>query len=811
MERPARDSRLAQLAAELLADGAPRTMPAIAATLGLPPPADEYEQEDLEFVLGLDDDRYAYRAGADDYLDLRALLAGRTFTCEPGPLEGDPARLGVDPDLGLLLLPVMRAERIPVRGGREARWDDGPFEAVWMPAGPLRDAVAGGTPGLSWEDGALAIGAVTVDRAESLRLSAAIRRVFERRGDECAELADLLIELLLDDDVAFRIPVAPVGSLLAGAGLSRRGDYVGPVGVPWKTPLERAESDRDALNASAYGFDACCHRAFHALTRGFLEFRAGHEPELEGLAEAADHGVVAEAFLAAEITGPLADGLAEPLSRFADALSPGGGPGAQFLRFAAHDLLGESAEAERCLRRALEADPDFAPALAELATIAEERGRAAEAVEHLRRLGVPSDDPQLRRLQDAARWGRSATGRNAPCPCGSGRKYKACCLGRELPPLAERVDWLYAKAVAFANRPAERALLIGLAGALTRGPGAPELLDALSEPLVTDVALFEEGLLERYLGVRGDLLPEDERALAASWLHRPRSLLEVTGAAPNGQLELRDTRDGRRWVVPGGPARDAPRPGELLLARVCAAGDAQRFVGPTLGIPLRLRDSLLDLVAAEPDAWDWLDWLAAATAPPTLTNTEGQQLVFCEADYRVGDPDAAARALADGFDEAEDAGPGRVFHQMLDRDGGRWVRGTVRLDGDRLRIEANSEARFDELQGRIAALVPEAQRLGVRRTGIEAAIAEASAGEGPAPGPQQVPGAEELVAEYLADHDRRWLDMEIPALGGRTPREAADDPTRRGDLLRLLGELERTSGSPERAARIRDALGLPSA
>jgi len=22
-------------------------------------------------------------------------------------------------------------------------------------------------------------------------------------------------------------------------------------------------------------------------------------------------------------------------------------------------------------------------------------------------------------------------GRNAPCPCGSGRKYKKCCLGRE--------------------------------------------------------------------------------------------------------------------------------------------------------------------------------------------------------------------------------------------------------------------------------------------------------------------------------------------------------------------------------------------
>ena len=441
MDRPDQDGVLAQRVADLLADGAPRTMAEIAATLGLAPPVDEYEQEHLEFVLGLDEDRYAYRGEAEDYLDIPALLAGRVFTHDPGPLEGDPVRVSVDPDLGLLLLPVLRAGGIPVSGGGVARWDDDtPLEAVWMPAGSLIEAVGGDMPGFSWQDRELAVGGVAVNSSESRQLSAAIRRVFERQGTECAELVNLLIDVLLEDDTAFRTPVAPVGRLLAGAGLSRRGDYVGRVGLGWKTPLERVAADRDALNTSAYGFDECCHRAFRTLSRGFLEYRAGGAPDLGDLAEAADHGVVAEAFLAAEMSGPLAEGLTESLTHFADALLPRGGAGAQFLRFAAHDLLGEAAEAERCLRRALEADPDFAPALAELATIAEERGRAAEAVEFLRRLGVPADDPQLRRVQEAVRWGRSVAGRNVPCPCGSGRKYKVCCLGRELPPLAERVE-----------------------------------------------------------------------------------------------------------------------------------------------------------------------------------------------------------------------------------------------------------------------------------------------------------------------------------------------------------------------------------
>lgn len=42
-------------------------------------------------------------------------------------------------------------------------------------------------------------------------------------------------------------------------------------------------------------------------------------------------------------------------------------------------------EAEKALRRSLSADPNFSPALAEMATIAEERGAAATAIEHLRR------------------------------------------------------------------------------------------------------------------------------------------------------------------------------------------------------------------------------------------------------------------------------------------------------------------------------------------------------------------------------------------------------------------------------------------
>ena len=50
--------------------------------------------------------------------------------------------------------------------------------------------------------------------------------------------------------------------------------------------------------------------------------------------------------------------------------------------------------------------------------------------------------------------------------------------------------------------------------------------------------------------------------------------------------------------------------------------------------------------------------------------------------------------------------------------------------------------------------------------------------------------AEDLVLEHQARHDRGWLDEAIPALGGKTPRQAAGDPGRRQALVDLIRGLE---------------------
>jgi hypothetical protein len=59
----------------------------------------------------------------------------------------------------------------------------------------------------------------------------------------------------------------------------------------------------------------------------------------------------------------------------------------------------------------------------------------------------------------------------------------------------------------------------------------------------------------------------------------------------------------------------------------------------------------------------------------------------------------------------------------------------------------------------------------------------------------------EIVRAFYEQHGRRWLDEPIPALGGRTPREAARVRAGRSRLVALLQEFENLSARQRQAGR----------
>ena len=511
---------------------------------------------------------------------------------------------------------------------------------------------------------------------------------------------------------------------------------------------------------------------------------------------------------------------AAALGMFAEVLEPKVPRAARvafrWLRAVALERIGDIDAAERELLAAESMDPDWPLPLFDLARIASDRGDVERGLALLRRAGAGPDHPLVELLERHRAEPRRDLGRNEPCWCGSGRKYKKCHLGREELPLAERVGWLYTKA-------GQHALLTGWNDLLAEAgyercryaDDDPDALTAaLADPLVLDAVLFEGGAFAEFLQMRGSLLPDDERLLAEQWLLVDRSVFEVEQVHRGQGVTVRDVRTGDTHEVRERAASRQLKPGQLVCARVVPAGDTMQFFGGLEPVALHERDPLIDLLDTGPDAVTLVAQLSRRFAPPTLANTEGDPLAICEATVHVGDPAGIEAALDDTYDRVDGDEPPRWFEHVTTQGMPR-IRATLVLDGDTLRVETNSEKRMDRVLATLARLDPAMNVLDDSRRPLrDAREAAELAKQMPITGEDALdPDDPEVAAfldEFVRDYETKWLDEPIPALDGHTPRQAADDPTRRGDLIKLLdtfpaGEAGRVGMD---ADRLRAALGL---
>ena len=196
-----------------------------------------------------------------------------------------------------------------------------------------------------------------------------------------------------------------------------------------------------------------------------------------------------------------------------------------------------------------------------------------------------------------------------------------------------------------------------------------------------------------------------------------------------------------------------------------------------------------------------------------VRNTDGHQLAMLEDQYRIAKGSFASAfsrlAAIDGtLLDAEGkrsssltfTRPGNAVHA----DWKNTILGTARITSTRLTVSTNSRERADALKAEIA------QRL----TGV---VSWSKRNEQPLP---RMRGGEEMwvdgqasVSPSVSEAYRSWLDASIPALEGRTPREAIIDSEGRGKVHQLLKELENTDARSEEAhepsgSQLRRELGM---
>ncbi|HQR79607.1 MAG TPA: SEC-C domain-containing protein, partial [Actinomycetota bacterium] len=589
--------------------------------------------------------------------------------------------------------------------------------------------------------------------------------------------------VLLDEDVwslvretdAFRDPLPPITEIVDAARLEHTPSYAGRPGEKY---VEYFTGRTARLLTRAYGLDEA-----HAHAIALLEFLADDLAEPGAVAHSVlvDSGLPREEVMAAlgsnpefvatwlarmmrlRATGYLAilDWLGEPPRAAAAVVA--------CLRGLALQEQGEFRRAEAEFEKSRRIDPGFRPAMGPLAMFAGLRGDAHGALELHRRSGL--EDTDMSRIWQRYVDTTPTARRNDPCPCGSGRKFKQCHLGKTQVPLTDRGFWLSRKMYEFAGM-RDPYKLLGLVSVL-QDTGMSQA-EAMGNPLIYDMVLFEGELLDDFIEEIGPLLPPDELDTAVAWRKWPRSLWEVLEVDPGRGLHLRDVRTGHTIEVVERQGSQSMRVGQYFVTRVAPVGDEYHLHGAVHPVSLVHREMILR--AQDDPARDLESLCELYTSyllPPTIVSGSGEPLTACTA---LLDPRGDVTVLDDVLELADG--------DWLDLEG-ETIRALVRREGEHLRVEAMTTTRFAQCLATIRNALPDAVVLERSEEPVEVP-ARGSSLRGVVPQPQSLPelsGEEtEALAEFVRRHEDRWLDDSIPALSGATPRQAAADPTRRDDL-----------------------------
>lgn len=443
--------------------------------------------------------------------------------------------------------------------------------------------------------------------------------------------------------------------------------------------------------------------------------------------------------------------------------------------------------------------------------------------------------------------------RNAPCACGSGKKVKHCCGADErlvaLAPGAalHRMDErLVERVVLYANERFGRQWLAApMEAYFLPRPFAQEDMQLFMPWVVNHWRVEGRTPREWLLAERGDSLSEAEHDWLLSQAGAVLSVWEARQVYEGEGLVVKDLLRGEERFVHEVKGSRTVRAREALLARVVDHEGLSVFCGVyPRTLPPRDTDLVVRAVRGElkvrgpwvpqrklaAEGMDlglihlWteavLELESAPVVQPVLVNTEGDPLLLTADHFSF--PAHKRRQVVErlrrmeGAEVREEGPPTELVFLKPYREGAllELYVGRAVVDSSRLRVETNSVERAEALRASVEAACEGLLTHRVREhadpqalLAEQDALAEAQAGEPAAP------EMLEVLREFKARHYAGWLDVPLPLLKGKTPREAVRTAAGRRKVELLLKELEHGEAQlPERErtdlASLRGELGL---
>lgn len=410
-------------------------------------------------------------------------------------------------------------------------------------------------------------------------------------------------------------------------------------------------------------------------------------------------------------------------------------------------------------------------------------------------------------------------GRNDPCPCGSGKKYKQCCLKAEenrmtsdrSEAVPRAIQWLMAM-----HGPAVReALDQGFFGSLNDDEYdlLPDQYDDAYEGMMINAMewLLADGSMtikgrkrrvaELLLGQGGPLFSAEQRQWIELLTAMPLRLYEIVDVIPDECMTLRDVMLPERPSVLVGEksgSRQA-RKFDLIAARILPAEDHFELSGAVYPFPRNRSWNLLEelrdeLEGVEPDSPlakeitgviipdHWLRLFASAfEIPQVIDHVTGESLLFVTDHYRVQDWEALDQALSSEVDieGSREEGWSRIFEG-----GDGLMRTSLSIDAgkrpDRIKVSYRTQKYADEGRPWFEAVAGAAVIFVSREIsdpkGMLANWQPNEARETPVPALPPPEMLTELIETRIRQLYVDWADKPLPILDDKTPREAIQTP-----------------------------------
>jgi len=427
-------------------------------------------------------------------------------------------------------------------------------------------------------------------------------------------------------------------------------------------------------------------------------------------------------------------------------------------------------------------------------------------------------------------------GRNDPCHCGSGRKYKKCCMMKEKAEkralhahqgaVGKAIDWLWKhyndqlhawiEHEWFADLDMDQSRSISPDESREMEINAMELM--LAEGRFCGELGEEIGFMDKVLGKGGPLMSAEQRQYLQALQQAPLRLWEVTEVLPGVGLTLTDCMDEacirqvlersaslqiKQWDVIGA------RPVQISAGHWVLSGATYHFPRSDVEtVRLALSDCTCGVAADDlpsviskviSDEWLRLVLNPEPFMPQMVDAATGESLMFITEHYRVRDWDGLEARLKGAANVNGDRKQGWHRLKKLDKDSYRSLV-AINISGkkDRIELFTKSIKAADAQQVWFEQLAGDTVRRLTRELGDPLSMLQRGE-EVKAVSGSDIPDdvQRKMEHDYKRKHYADWADTPLPALQGKTARQAVKSQAGRKTVISMLKDFENAEARNE--------------